>query len=79
MKSDEDVNIARASGISAKTASDTKYFLGLWEAWVVQSKKENCDVIGQIENLSRERLQHWLSRFILEVKCNNFLSIIFIY
>ena len=68
VKGDEEVNIARASGISATTASDTKYYLGLWEAWVAHRKKENSDVIGQIENLSRERLQHWLSRFILEVK-----------
>ena len=63
---------ARTEGISPKTASDTKYCLGMWEAWVNYRKKENNNTIGPIESLTMTTLQFWLSRFILEV------SIIFI-
>ena len=67
LKNDEQVKNARTEGISQKTASDTKYSLGMWEAWVNYRKKENNNTIGPIESLTTTTLQYWLSRFILEV------------
>ena len=67
LKSDKEVKNARTEGISPKTASDTKYCLGMWEAWVNYRKKENNNTIGTIESLITTTLQYWLSRFMLEV------------
>ena len=68
IKTDEEIELARTSGIPSKTKQDTKYCIGLWEAWTSYRNKENEDEIKSIGMLSREELQYWLTRFILEVK-----------
>jgi len=68
VKSDKEVEQARASGIPPSTQKDTKYCIGLWNAWVSYRALENGDVIKPIGELSREELDYWLTRFILEVK-----------
>lgn len=67
IKSDSEVELARAKGIPPKTLKDTKYCVGLWDAWTVYRRAENGDNIQSIEQLSRQDLQHWLTRFVLEV------------
>ena len=67
IKTDKEVEESRTSGIPLKTVQDTKYCIGLWESWACFRADENGDTIGPIESLSREELQYWLSRFILEV------------
>lgn len=67
IKSDKEVEEARATGVPSKTIQDTKYCMSLWESWVSYRESENEDSIGPIEELSKKELQHWLSRFILEV------------
>ncbi len=64
---DKDVKEARASSVPKKTLEDTKYCLGLFQTWTEYRNSENGDNIGPIEELSMEELQHWLSRFVLEV------------
>lgn len=66
IKSDEEVEAARATGVPAKTAQDTKYCMGVWEAWVAY-RNENGDNIRGIEEMDKNQMQHWLSRFVLEV------------
>ena len=68
VKNDQEVEQARAAGIPAKTLQDTKYCIGIWEVWTDYRLCENGDEILPIEELSRNDLQYWMSRFILEVK-----------
>ena len=64
VKSDKEVELARASGIPQSTQKDTKYCIGLWDAWVSHRAEANGDTFGE---LSKEELNYWLTRFILEV------------
>ena len=51
-----------------KTRQDTKYCLSLWDSWASYRIQANGDQITSlIETLSREQLQFWLIRFVLEV------------
>ena len=67
VKTDTEVQTARATGTPKKTMEDTKYCLGLWDEWVRHREKDNGDSILPITELSRGDLQYWLTRFILEV------------
>ena len=67
IKSDVEVELARNSGIPEKTSADTKYCVGVWEAWSSYRRQQNGDSIQSLEQLSREELNYWLTRFILEV------------
>jgi len=51
VKSNKDVVRARNEGMSKKTASDTKYYLSLWKAWVDYRETENGNSIGPIEKI----------------------------
>ncbi len=53
--------------VCKKTKEDTKYCCGLWTSWSFYRENQNGDN-GPIESLSRENIQYWLTRFILEVK-----------
>ena len=64
-KSDKEVEQARDSGKPTKTKQDTKYCVGLWEAWVEHRAQVNGDSISCITQLSRKELQYWMTRFIL--------------
>ena len=66
-KSDREIELARASGISHSTQKDTKYCIGLWEAWVAHRAQATGDIIKPIGEISKEELNYWLTRFILEV------------
>ncbi len=68
IKTDEEVDRARETGTCKKTKEDTKYCCGLWTSWSFYRENQNGDKIGPIESLSRENIQYWLTRFILEVK-----------
>ena len=68
VKTDQEVELARATGVPSKTKQDTKYCINLWSAWTSYREKQIGDVIGLIETLSTEQMQYWLSRFILEVR-----------
>ncbi len=67
VKTDKEVQLARATGIPQTTLRDTKYCIGLWEAWRKYRESENGDTIQPIGELSRKDLEHWLTRVILEV------------
>ena len=68
IKTDSEVESARAADIPQKTQQDTKYCIGIWEEWTLHRAGENGDIIGSIGEMNKEEMSHWLSRFILEVK-----------
>lgn len=45
IKSDREVELARATSIPQKTKKDTKYCLSMWEAWCAWRQHENQDII----------------------------------
>ena len=68
LKSDLEVEKARASAIAPKTLQDTKYCVNLWNAWSDYRRSANGDVIQPIEELNRDNLNYWLTRFVLKVR-----------
>ena len=68
VKTDREVQLARATGIPETTLRDSKYCIGVWEAWRKYRESENGDTIEPIDELNRKDLEYWLTRFILEVK-----------
>ena len=68
VKTDREVQLARATGIPETTLRDSKYCIGVWEAWRKYRESENGDTIEAIDELNRKDLEYWLTRFILEVK-----------
>ena len=85
IKTDHEIEVARATSVPARTHKDTKYCLGLWESWKEWRQMENHDVIESIEKLSKSKMEFWLSRFVVEVRQIFFnitptiLPIIFVY
>ncbi len=66
VKSDSEVELARAAGVPQKTRKDTKYCLSLLEAWSAWWQLKNQDNISPIAELTKDELQYWLSTFVLE-------------
>ena len=56
---------ARTEAVPAKTQQDTKYCLGLWNEW---RDYRNQTTSATITELTTSELQHWLTRFVLEVR-----------
>ena len=67
-KTDEEVNESRISSIPKKTLDDTKYCFKLFEDWRKQRQEATGGVIGNLCTLPDSQIQHWMSRFILEVR-----------
>ncbi len=57
-------------GVPAKTQEDTKYMycIRLWEEWCKYQLQTCGDHIPSISKPSSCELQHWLTRFVLEVR-----------
>ena len=70
-KSEEEIAEARAKRIPLKTQQDTKYCMRLWEDWVDHRSSTTGKNIAPLVQLSTPELQHWLTRFILEVRKKN--------
>ena len=67
-KLDEEILEDRKHGIPAKTLQDTKYCFNIWEEWRKHRQQCTGENIDELHELSIEMLQHWLIRFILEVR-----------
>ena len=68
VKTDAEIQLARAQGIPKKTQEDTKYCVSLWDAWRRYRLETTGDAIKPITELNRTELQHWLTCFTLEVR-----------
>ena len=66
-KTEEEIRNARAKGVPSKTVEDTKYCVNLWNEWKRYRQETLGDSIPDLTELSRSELQHWLTRFVLEV------------
>ena len=67
-KTEKEIEDARMRGVSQKTQQDTDYCMRLWSEWRAHHQKVAHVSIPPITEQSQSELQHWLSRFILEVR-----------
>ena len=69
-KTEEEVAKARKASIPKKTLADTKYCVRLWNEWKGQRNSTNmAEVVPEgLVDMAVVSLQHWLSRFVLEVR-----------
>ena len=67
-KTDREVDEARLSAIPQKNQDDTKYGFKLFEDWRKQRQETTGEVIGDLCKLPDDQIQHWMTRFILEVR-----------
>ena len=67
-KTDKEIVQARAEGVPVKTQQDTKYCVGLWEEWREHRNQTTAANIAPHTQLNHSELQHWLTRFVLEVR-----------
>ena len=66
-KTDKEIEEARTKGIPQKMREDTKYCVSLWQAWR-EHRKCLGTTIPPLTELNHAELQHWLTRFVLEVR-----------
>ena len=59
---------ARTKGVPLKTQKDTKYCVGVWESWREYRNSTTGAAITPLTELNHSELDHWLTRFILEVR-----------
>ena len=71
VKTESEIQLAREQGIPLKTQADTKYCLNLWNEWRKYRYDKTGDVIKPLVDLDHTELEHWLIRFILEVRKKN--------
>ena len=67
-----DVQQAKEAAVPKSTRNDTKWCMKLWDLW--SSQRPSCSTeaaIPTITALNNDQLQHWLCRFILEVRKEN--------
>ena len=67
-KTDEEIAQERQKGIPKRTLQDTKYCVTLWDEWRKSRQHSTGEEVDAIEKLTEEQLDHWLTRFILEVR-----------
>ena len=67
-KTDQEIVDARVSGIPKKRQEDTQYCVKLWEEWCKYRQQNHYNCIPGLTELQPKDLQHWLVRFILEVR-----------
>ena len=67
-KTDEEIQFARERAIPVKTVADTKYCIGLFEEWRKHRIDTTAVNIPIIINMTKEQMQYWLVRFVLEVR-----------
>ena len=67
-KTDKQVQTQWLEGIPKSTLHYTRYCVNLWEQWRTNRCKITGEHIGSIDSLSDQSLNHWQTRFILEVR-----------
>ena len=75
IKSEREVEVARTASVAPRTHNDTKYSVGLWESWHEWRQSENKDSIEPVEKLSKDKIQLWLSRFVLDISKKNYAAL----
>ena len=70
-KTDREIQEVRNKGIPKKTLEDTKYCVKVWEEWCSYRRQTCRDTIPPLQCIVPSQLQHWLTRFVLEVRKKN--------
>ena len=74
-KTDEEIQLAQERAIPVKTVADTKYCIGLFEEWRIYRMYMYTTAVNIpiITDMTKEQMQYWLVRFVLEVlkKCGD--------
>ena len=65
---DEEIEHARERAVPAKTVADTKYCIGLFEAWRKHRMETTNSDIPTMTDMTTHEMQYWLTRFVLEVR-----------
>ena len=74
-KSEEEIARARLESIPKKTRQDTEYCIRLWNSWAENRKRKTGVTVLPLEDLDNvETLQHWLCRFVTEIRKKNGLE-----
>jgi hypothetical protein len=68
-KTEEEVVEARKASVPKKTQTDTRYCMRLWDEWKMHRNVTSTKrVPDDITEMSRDELQYWMCRFVLEVR-----------
>ena len=59
------------SAIPTSTRRSTAWGVRVWTTWVAHRKGLNADIPPSLELITNEELNHWLSRFVMEVRNQN--------
>lgn len=70
----EEIKRARLESIPKKTRQDTEYCVRLWNSWAENRKRNNGVTVPPLEDLDNDNLQHWLCRFVVEIRKKNGLE-----
>ena len=65
---DEEIKCAQEGAVPANTVADTKYCIGLFEAWNKNRMDRANTDIPAITDMTTHEMQYWLTRFVLEVQ-----------
>ena len=68
---DEEVEGKRSANVPKRTQQDTEYCLRIWKQWHSYRQSKISQSIPQLEEMTKEDLDYWLSRFVLEVRKKN--------
>ena len=67
-KTNEEIDAEIEKRVPKRTKTDTKYCVNLWEQWRKSRQNQTDEQIDNIEALTNEKMDYWLTRFILEVR-----------
>ena len=67
-KTEGEIQEARLKGVPKKTLDDTRYCMSVWDAWCNYRQKTCGDNIPPLIEQQSSQQQHWLTRFVLEVR-----------
>ena len=64
--------LAKIQGsVPSATRQSTKWAATIWKNWKENRSKLNAEIPLELEGITNEQLNHWLSRFIMEVRNHN--------
>ncbi len=65
---DADVAKARVESVPKKTREDSSYCVKVWKDWASNRQQMSNVEIPPLEELDKQGLQYWLSRFLMEIR-----------
>ena len=66
--SDSDIESRRKEAVPKNTQRDTEFCIRVWNEWRKHRIQSSASSIPLLPNITPSELQHWLTRFVLEVR-----------